>query len=278
MSLCCETQEIKEGFGKRLRSARDAKGYSRQVLGTRLGVSPKTVQSWENGRTFIEKLSLIPAIERELGVCISQLIEEAIEVRNGNVDSNTTNSIAAEPAMPYGKAAQLQSSIIGPIPVSFSLAESAIQSPCPVDLSDKFVVVPLIKQDSTAKEVSELQKKDTNGYSLISKEWAPRGGVLIAYKTKDSAMSPAIPKDSIVIIDRRKIELSKAIDETVALYIKDKGIRIRKLVKDSSGTITGMPYSQDKRGKVQFSQKDGDSILGRVVCISTNNICHPLEG
>ncbi len=70
---------IKTKFGKLFRAARDTKRLSRAALGMRLGISPKTIQSWENGRTWIEKLSLIPAIESELDVSISEIIRRATD-------------------------------------------------------------------------------------------------------------------------------------------------------------------------------------------------------
>ncbi|MDR1535410.1 MAG: helix-turn-helix domain-containing protein, partial [Planctomycetota bacterium] len=47
------SKNIKFEFGRLLRQSRDAKGMSRVSLARRLGISPKTIQSWEMGRTFI---------------------------------------------------------------------------------------------------------------------------------------------------------------------------------------------------------------------------------
>ena len=69
---------IKQIFGKMLRKARDNKGLSRGTLADRLGISPKTVQSWEEGRTFIANLSLIPILDEMLDISVLQLTGDAI--------------------------------------------------------------------------------------------------------------------------------------------------------------------------------------------------------
>lgn len=61
-----EGQLIRKRFGEKFRLARDEMNFSRAKLAKKLGISPKTIQSWEIGRTFIEDLSLIPKLNRTL--------------------------------------------------------------------------------------------------------------------------------------------------------------------------------------------------------------------
>lgn len=63
-----EGQRIRKRFGEKFRLARDDASLSRAKLAKKLGISPKTIQSWEMGRTFIEDLSLIPKLNRALNL------------------------------------------------------------------------------------------------------------------------------------------------------------------------------------------------------------------
>lgn len=75
---------IKTIFGQAFKTARLNKRLSRAALAGRLGISPKTIQSWEMGRTFVEKLDIIPLIEQELGVSFTSLLSDGIDVSNKN--------------------------------------------------------------------------------------------------------------------------------------------------------------------------------------------------
>jgi len=81
-------ETIKDKFGKAFWAARKAKQFSRAELAMRIGVSPKTIQSWENGRTFVEKLDIIPLIEKELGVPFSKLIQQSTSDTNISTSSH----------------------------------------------------------------------------------------------------------------------------------------------------------------------------------------------
>jgi transcriptional regulator with XRE-family HTH domain len=67
---------MKQRFGKTLRKARDSNRLSRAKLGEMLGVSMKTIQSWEMGRTFPEDLDLIPDLENFLGIRFDRILTE----------------------------------------------------------------------------------------------------------------------------------------------------------------------------------------------------------
>jgi len=69
---------IKTSFGAKFEIARKNAGFSRAKLGTQIGVSGKTVQSWENGRTWPENMSLIPVIEKILGIFIPKILGETV--------------------------------------------------------------------------------------------------------------------------------------------------------------------------------------------------------
>ena len=71
-------ESIKSKFGKAFRERRDELKLSRDDLARMLGISKKTIQSWEIGRTFPQDLSLFPAIERHLQVGITELIRKAM--------------------------------------------------------------------------------------------------------------------------------------------------------------------------------------------------------
>jgi len=69
---------IKVSFGEKMKLARTMAGYSRQKLSEELGISSKTIQSWETGRTFPENMSLVPLIEQRLGFFIPKILGETV--------------------------------------------------------------------------------------------------------------------------------------------------------------------------------------------------------
>jgi DNA-binding transcriptional regulator YiaG len=82
----CERKEImedlnasiKKSFGEKMKISRKIAGYSRAKLAVELGVSSKTIQSWETGRTFPENMSLVPIIETKLGFFIPDILGETV--------------------------------------------------------------------------------------------------------------------------------------------------------------------------------------------------------
>ena len=246
------TGEIKADFGKRLRKARDAKRFSRQVLGVRLGVSPKTIQSWEMGRTFIENLSLIPAIERELEISISSLIDEA---------TCNTGPVLNEPTPPEYGGKRRGMPVVGPLALSFNL----IAEKGEIDPQD-FRAVPVIKPLTLADDVAKLQRKDILSHTVIPAEWVPRGSVILATRMADSTLEPMIPHGSLVIIDRREQDPDKCVGQAVVMLIHNKGIRIRMLEEGARrGLFEGAPFGNNRRGRIPYQPEKGDRVIGRVV-------------
>lgn len=253
------SDSIKNEFGKRFREARDAKKLSRAALGLRLGVSPKTIQSWEMGRTFIENLSLIPAIEDELEINIPEIIDRSVR-RTGGA------SMAAEAPASYG-ARRKGRPQAGPISAQFDVHVLAgPAAPEAEDLAEGLVAIPVIKPRAAAKPVADLENKDIAGHAVIPSDWTPRGGVLVAFRQGDSSMAPMIPLGGTVIVDRRPCEMRQALNRVVALFIQNKGLRIRRLQEDPySQKLMGMPILDGMRGKAPFRPDHGDEVLGRVV-------------
>lgn len=71
--------KTKKSFGEKFRLARDATGYSRAKLGVEISVSAKTIQSWEEGRTFPENLGLFPVIRDKLGFNVTKILGETLD-------------------------------------------------------------------------------------------------------------------------------------------------------------------------------------------------------
>ncbi len=253
------SNEIKAEFGKKFREARDQKKLSRATLGVRLGISPKTIQSWEMGRTFIEDLSLIPAIESELDISVSNLIARATMINE---------TMAAEAAPAYGPS-NTNPPKAGPFAPTFTvhaLHENAM--PSEAELENEFVSVPLLKPQAVLKQIPDLESDDIQSHVIIPGSWVPRGGVLVACRMGDSGMNPMIPLGAIVIIDRRPAELSKMAERVVAIEAHGKGLRIRKLVSDPlTKKIWGMTTIEGRRGKFEYREDMGDKVVGRVVGI-----------
>lgn len=58
---------IKREWGARIRTLREKAQLTRVALGEMVGVSPKTLQSWEDGRSFPDDLSVLWSLGKALG-------------------------------------------------------------------------------------------------------------------------------------------------------------------------------------------------------------------
>ncbi len=263
MGLCGVTNEIKEDFGRRLRAARDAKKLSRQVLSARLGVSPKTVQSWEMGRTFIEKLSLFPLIERELGISLSEIIEEAMLQETGNKGEK-----AAESKVNYSNKSTVTTEVSETCPLVFSFNQVKTNSELMPEVAENYYAIPIIKPSSVSKPVFDLKDSDVIDNTIICKDWVPRGGVMIACTIDDNGLEPTIPATSLIIIDRRELMLEKCIGRNIAIFQKGKGIKVRQLEEGTTeGSLRAVPAGGKSRGSFDIKPEKGDIILGRIVAV-----------
>ncbi len=253
------TQELKSEFGKRFRTARDAKKLSRAALGQRLGISPKTIQSWEMGRTFVENLSLIPAIEAELGVRFAYLMAQ-----------DYGDAKVAEPGAPaYGTAKSRKGAatddraITGPATVALHLLDA--DKATTAELEKAYVASPVVKPKSARKKVADLTRRDIDRYCQFPGEWCPRGRVVVAFRMAGASMEPAIMQGALVLVDRRSIAPERLHGRFAALWIEGRGLRIRRVSVDPDGTVHGRPEDPKRRGAVVLDEEAGDQILGRVL-------------
>jgi transcriptional regulator with XRE-family HTH domain len=250
---------LKTEFGQRFRTARDGKKLSRAALAMRLGISPKTIQSWEMGRTFIEDLSLIPAIESELGVSFAHLLGQADESGAG---------LAAEPVAVYGTRTKAvrpsERAPTGPLrPVVNAVDAEKLDAD---EAEEAYVAAPLLRPSAAQTEPANLRTKDVQRYVLFPAEWCPRGRVVVAFRMSGASLAPAIPQGAHVIVDRRPIDPERLDGRFAALWVADRGLRIRQIEIDpQTGAIHGVPFGEKTRGSVELDFDKGDEILGRVL-------------
>lgn len=245
---------LKTGFGKCFRDAREACKLSRAALGLRLGISPKTIQSWEMGRTFPEDLSLIPAIEQELGISFSDMISASME--------HVPSTMAAEASPSYGRGRKrMDRAVTGPLAVQVTVVGKNADE---VDNAD-YIAVPMVKPSSAQKQASELLDEDIVKNVLFPAEWIKRGRLLVAFRMKDSAMEPYIPHGAAVLVDTRQTQPDKLYGQIVAFWQPDKGLRIRRMAVNPDGTPTGLPGREGGRGKIELQFEGEDRILGVVI-------------
>ena len=262
-------KDIKAEFGRLMRLSRDAKGMSRATLAMRLGISPKTIQSWEMGRTFIERLDLIPQLEAELECSLSTLIAKATgaTVNNTAVVAETVGTGFDEHQM--GSASQQRLlTRPGPLSPKFNLTTAAaVAANGDADkLEIDWVSVPLMKPGAVLNPIFEAQPKDIIRHVIIPREWVPRAGVLVAVRMGDSAMMPMIPLGATVIIDLRPLPVDKALSRIAALDFAGKGLRIRRVVRDMAGDrYFGASITEHGRAQMQIRPSKGDRILGEVI-------------
>lgn len=262
-------KDIKAEFGRLMRLARDSKGMSRATLAMRLGISPKTIQSWEMGRTFIERLDLIPQLEAELECSLSGLIAKATGATApsvGMLDENVAG-VVSETQMGSASQQKLQTRP-GPLSPKFSISmlnggDAEID---PEKIESEWVAVPLLKPTAVLNPVFGIQPKDIIKHVIIPREWVPRAGVLVAVRMGDSAMMPMIPLGATVIIDMRPSPLDKILSKIAALEFTGKGLRIRRVVRDMAGErYFGASMTEHGRAQIQIRVNKGDRVLGEVI-------------
>ncbi len=262
-------KDIKAEFGRLMRLSRDAKGMSRATLAVRLGISPKTIQSWEMGRTFIERLDLIPQLEAELECSLSSLIAKATGATVANTLAVPEAQVADFAAHSMGAASQQRLlTRPGPLSPKFSLTSAAAVSLGGESelLEAEWVSVPLLKPAAVLGPVFEIQPKDIVRHILIPREWVPRAGVLAAVRMGDSAMMPMIPLGATVVLDLRAVPLEKALGRTVAIDFAGKGLRIRQMKRDMAGErYFGASVTEHGRAQIPVRPNRGDRVIGEVV-------------
>lgn len=234
-----------------LRAVRDEIGMSRAALALRLGISPKTIQSWENGRTFIERLELIPRLESELGCSLSRLIAQA---------SGAEQLPDATPAAPQTAPR------MGPLQAKVELAPARADCEPDVDeLENSFVAVPIITAAAAMGPVSEIHARSVHGQLVVPADWMPRSGVVAALRMADSAMSPMFPIGGMVVVDLRPVDPAKAVGKPVAVVLREKGLRIRRIFADSRPGRLYAAGCNGKRARQPFRGDSGDRIVGMVI-------------
>ena len=267
-------KDIKAEFGRLMRLARDSKGMSRATLAMRLGISPKTIQSWEMGRTFIERLDLIPQLEAELECSLSGLIAKAT---GATAPGTATDGAGAVPAVvseaQMGAASQQRlQTRPGPLSPKFSIASASIaQDGIDVGhLEAEWAAVPMLKTAAVLNPVFGIQPRDIVKHVIIPREWVPRAGVLVAIRMGDSAMMPMIPLGATVIIDMRPSPLDKLLSRIAAIEFVGKGLRIRRVVRDMAGErYYGASMTEHGRAQIQIKPAKGDRVLGEIIGVMT---------
>lgn len=236
--------DFKTAFGRLFREARDQCGMSRAALSIRVGVSAKTIQSWEVGRTFIEDLSIIPILDSELDTSIVGMIAKA-----SGVSRYTT---APSPSTRAGKEQDI-------IPLHLHGTQpDQIQ-----DLEAAFAGVPLLHPKFACVDIHSMKQEHIAGHLVIPRSWVPRGGTLVAYKVEDAAMEPTIPEGAHVVVNRRDEPPAKMVGKILALQIRER-LRIRRLTRFADGTFHAQPEGVGRPGSVLFDPENGDRILGRI--------------
>ena len=227
------TSTIKQLFGNLFRTARDDKGLSRSRLAHQLGISPKTVQSWEIGRSFIEDLSLIPILDEVLDISVLQLTGDAISAFTKK--RPTPKRKAGRPAIANGS-------------------------------HDALAAVPLVRTKAASKAPAKLKSKDIIQQVTIPAKWVPRGGTLVAYQANDNGMVPLIMRGSIVIVSRRPRKIEKLYGQVVAVMVR-KNVRFRLIQKQNAKIAMAVPLAGGHgRFRIEISRQK-EIILGQVVSV-----------
>ena len=264
-------KNIKTEFGRLMRLSRETMGMSRATLAIRLGISPKTIQSWETGRTFIERLDLIPQLEAELECSLSTLIAKATGTTVAVVPAaqqETTNTAVMDEHQMGSTSQQRLPTRPGPLSPKFTLDTTAsVASNSEVGEAEiEWVSVPMLKPKTLLGLIFEPHPCDILRQVIIPREWVPRASVLVAVRMGDSAMMPMIPLGATVIIDLCPVPVEKSISRITALEFAGKGLRIRRVIHDmASNRYYGASITEHGRAPMHIRPSKGDRVLGKVI-------------
>lgn len=81
MSSKC-TKTIKANIGKAFQQARLKAGLSQSMLARAMNIDVRTIQSWEQGRTFMADLEIIPTISEVIHFDVLKALQAELESLN----------------------------------------------------------------------------------------------------------------------------------------------------------------------------------------------------
>jgi transcriptional regulator with XRE-family HTH domain len=269
---------IKKSFGKALRLAREAKEFSRANLALRLSVSPVSIASWEMGRTFIERLDLLPRLESELDISIPHILAESLAGRKlpppsaeplPSPNSPKAQALAKPKAGPFAVTFHDTPTDVPPYEgayesIDYDERTPAIEENASPDsgegerekaLSQAWLAVPEMRFESLERAPNAFLPTDKIGGVLIPKTWITPKNICIAVRMPDGRMHPEIPDGAQVILDIRPYPLEKRIGCICALQVKSLGLYIRRLRQEEDGSFWAMP-SDDERWKIPMNADD----------------------
>jgi transcriptional regulator with XRE-family HTH domain len=235
-------------------------------LARRLGVSPKTIQSWETGRTFLERLDVIPRLEAELGCRLSSCIAKAAGSPPGIPESAEDASLLSGETASEAPPPK-QSARIGPLAIRFDLSASPL-AVAGDELERNWVAAPVLRPGALLAGIANLSPRDIVRHVAFPGEWAPKAGALAALRMGDSAMMPMIPLGATVIADMRPKAPEKMLGKVAVIGFVDRGVRVRRLVRSVTGeSILASGVVEHGRAMLQFRPDKKDRILGEVIGI-----------
>ena len=94
--------------------------------------------------------------------------------------------------------------------------------------------------------------------------WVPRAGILVAFRMKDAGLTPRVPRGAMVLVDQRPLAVEKLANRLAAVWIQGKGLRLRQIVRLSSGRYLAQSLAPGNRGAFPFRPERGDRIIGRL--------------
>lgn len=98
-----------ETLGKKISRLRDLKGWSQEKLSLKAKIARRTLQNIEGGKVMSPGIEVVAAIAKQLGITVSELIEE----KNPNKDRNEmiSNIVLSLSALDYDQLRSIAESI-----------------------------------------------------------------------------------------------------------------------------------------------------------------------
>jgi len=154
---------IKASFGAKFEIARKNAGFSRAKLGEVIGVSGKTIQSWENGRTWPENMSLIPNIERILGIFIPKILGETVREEVAKITKSDPPKASVETTVEETKEEAIVEETKEEVAAEETKEEAIVEEKVEEETEEKKIVrkaAPIASSEEVIKESDSKEEID----------------------------------------------------------------------------------------------------------------------
>jgi transcriptional regulator with XRE-family HTH domain len=138
--------------------------------------------------------------------------------------------------------------------------------PGALDFEKDFVPIRLLADRAAGGDPAAVDERDVEGQILVPRErvkYDPKFYTCI--RIRGDSMAPLLKPGTIVCICHRERDIKKLNKKTAAMYIKDEGVVVKRLIKSGEGYIL-MPENLAGGYAPRIFNPASDRIIGKIVC------------